>query len=291
MKLGFIGLGTMGAPMCANLVRKHDDTVYCYNRTASKAEPLKELGAVVCDSMTELAEKSDIIFTMVTDSKDSQEVYETILPVLEHGKTCVDMSTIDPNVSIGIADRVKHAGAEFLDCPVVRSQPDAVAGTLGIYVGGNKRAAQKILPYLMYMADKVMYIGFNGAGLIMKVCHNALLSQIQNSVNECMALAEASGIDEQKFAMAMSYGNAQNRYLDTKWRTVAEAEYEPAAFTVANMNKDVNIALQYAKQMGRPMPGEEVVAEVYKEAMERDFGSKDIASTFEVVLDPKKKTK
>jgi len=284
MKIGFIGLGTMGAPMCTNILKKHDDTVYVFNRTAEKMEPLVKMGAEGCKTIPELAEKSDLIFTMVTNSTDSEEVYDTMIPVLKKGKVCVDMSTIDPGVSVAISDRVKQTGAEFLDCPVVRSQPDAVKGTLGIYVGGNKRTAQKILPYLLYMGDKVMYIGFNGAGLIMKVCHNALMSQIQNGVNETMALAQASGIDPQKFAMAMSYGNAQNRYLDTKWRTVENEKYTPAAFSVNNMNKDVGIALRYAKSLGRTMPGEEVVQEVYNKAEEKDLGQEDIAATYKVVL-------
>lgn len=284
MKIGFIGLGTMGAPMCTNILKKHDDTVYVFNRTAEKMEPLVKMGAEGCKTIPELAEKSDLIFTMVTNSTDSEEVYDTMIPVLKKGKVCVDMSTIDPGVSVAISDRVKQTGAEFLDCPVVRSQPDAVKGTLGIYVGGNKRTAQKILPYLLYMGDKVMYIGFNGAGLIMKVCHNALMSQIQNGVNETMVLAQASGIDPQKFAMAMSYGNAQNRYLDTKWRTVENEKYTPAAFSVDNMNKDVGIALRYAKSLGRTMPGEEVVQEVYNKAEEKDLGQEDIAATYKVVL-------
>lgn len=273
----------MGAPMCANLVKKNDDTVYCFNRTASKMDPLIKEGAVGCESMLDLAEKADLIFTMVTNSSDSQEVYNTILPALKKGKICVDMSTIDPRISVAISDLVKHQGAEFLDCPVVRSQPDAVTGTLGIYVGGNKRTAQKILPYLLYMGDKVMYVGFNGAGLIMKICHNALLTQIQNGVNETMALAEASGIDKQKFAMAMSYGNAQNRYLDTKWKTIEDNDYTPAAFTINNMNKDANIAIDYAKSLGRSMPGEEHVRDVYQKAIDDGLGQEDIAATYKEV--------
>lgn len=273
----------MGAPMCANLVKKNDDTVYCFNRTASKMEPLIKEGAVGCESMLDLAEKADLIFTMVTNSSDSQEVYNSILPALKKGKICADMSTIDPRVSVAISDLVKHQGAEFLDCPVVRSQPDAVTGTLGIYVGGNKRTAQKILPYLLYMGDKVMYIGFNGAGLIMKICHNALLTQIQNGVNETMALAEASGIDKQKFAMAMSYGNAQNRYLDTKWKTIEDSDYTPAAFTINNMNKDANIAVNYAKSLGRSMPGEEHILDVYQKAIDDGLGQEDIAATYKEV--------
>lgn len=273
----------MGAPMCANIVKKHNDTVYCFNRTASKMEPLIKDGAVGCESMLELAEKSDLIITMVTNSKDSQEVYNQMLPALKKGKICVDMSTIDPRVSVAISDLVKHQGAEFLDCPVVRSQPDAVTGTLGIYVGGHKRTAQKILPYLMYMGDKVMYVGFNGAGLIMKICHNALLTQIQNGVNETMALAEASGIDKQKFAMAMSYGNAQNRYLDTKWKTIDDNAFTPAAFTINNMNKDAGICLDYAKSLGRSMPGEEHVREVYQKAIEDGLGQEDISATYKEV--------
>lgn len=103
MKIGFIGLGIMGESMCENIVKKHDDTVYCFDFIPAKVELLASKGAVPCKDSVELAEKSDVIISMVPKSEHSMSVYKTILPVLGAGKTCIDMSTIDPSVSVEIS--------------------------------------------------------------------------------------------------------------------------------------------------------------------------------------------
>ena len=284
MKIGFIGLGIMGESMSENIVKKHDDEVYVFDFVAEKIDLLASKGAKPAASSLELAKAVDVIISMVPKSEHSKAVYESILPALDASKTCIDMSTIEPSVSVEISKMVKATGAKFIDAPVVKSKPAAIAGKLGIYVGGDVETYEAMKPILLYMGENVVRMGDNGAGLVMKICHNALVAQIQNGVNETMALAQASGIDPQKFAMAMSYGNAQNRYLDTKWRTVENEKYTPAAFSVDNMNKDVGIALRYAKSLGRTMPGEEVVQEVYNKAEEKDLGQEDIAATYKVVL-------
>ena len=111
MKIGFIGLGIMGESMCENIVKKHDDTVYCFDFIPAKVELLASKGAVPCKDSVELAEKSDVIISMVPKSEHSMSVYKTILPVLGAGKTCIDMSTIDPSVSVEISKMVKATGA------------------------------------------------------------------------------------------------------------------------------------------------------------------------------------
>ena len=137
MKIGFIGLGIMGESMCENIVKKHDDTVYCFDFIPAKVELLASKGAVPCKDSVELVEKSDVIISMVPKSEHSMSVYKTILPVLGAGKTCIDMSTIDPSVSVEISKMVKATGAAFMDAPVVKSKPAAIAGKLGLYMGGD----------------------------------------------------------------------------------------------------------------------------------------------------------
>ncbi len=282
MKIGFIGLGIMGAPMCANIVKKHDDTVYIYNRTASKTLPLKEIGAVICDTMEELAQKSDVIITMVTRSEDSREVYGKIKGALDSSKICIDMSTIDPAVSVAIAEEVKAAGAEFADAPVVKSRPAAEAGKLGIYVGSDEKVYEKIRPVLSYMGENIIRMGENGKGLVMKICHNALVSQIQNGVNETVTLAEKNGIGILEFAQAISYGGGQNAYLDTKKIPISKEDYT-TAFSVENMAKDVNICLNLAKESGITLPGEENVDRVYRRALAAGYGKEDFCATIKAV--------
>ena len=282
MDIGFVGLGIMGAPMCGNILRKHDGKVYVFNRTQAKTEPLVKMGAVLCGSAREAAEKTDIFITMVSRSEDSRQVYESVLPALGPGKLCIDMSTIDPNVSRELAAMVKAAGADFIDAPVVKSRPAAEAGKLGIYMGGPEAACERALPILQYMGENIIRMGENGCGLVMKICHNALVSQIQNGVNETSALAAKNGIDIMTFARAISYGGGQNFYLDSKKQSIADENYA-AAFSIRNMHKDLGICLDLASASGLSMPGEENAKRVYDAAMAEGLGEEDFCATVKIV--------
>ena len=282
MKIGFVGLGIMGESMCDNIVRKHDDRVYVYDLNKEKVEKLSALGAVACSSSKEVAENVDVFITMVPRSEHSMAVYKEILPVLHEGQICIDMSTIDPSVSVNISQMVKKTGAQFLDAPVVKSKPAAIAGKLGIYVGGDESAYERIRPILLYMGENVIRLGDNGKGLVMKICHNALVSQIQNGVNETSTLAKANGIDILTYAQAISYGGAGNWYLDSKKNVLSKEDYT-TAFSVENEHKDVHICLKLAEECGVSMPGEENAARVYDKAMEMGLGREDFCATIKVV--------
>lgn len=192
------------------------------------------------------------------------------------------MSTIDPAVSVEISEAVRKTGAGFLDAPVVKSKPAAIAGKLGIYVGGDEKTYEAMRPILLYMGENVIRMGDNGKGLVMKICHNALVSQIQNGVNETSTLAAANGIDILTFAEAISYGGGQNFYLDSKKKAIAAEDYT-TAFSVENMHKDVHICLDLAEQCGVRMPGEENAAKVYDRAMEAGLGKEDFCASVKVV--------
>ena len=282
MKIGFIGLGIMGESMCENIVKKHNDTVYCYDMIPAQVEKLEKVGAVACKNNIELAEKSDVIISMVPKSEHSMGVYSEILPKLDSSKTCIDMSTIDPAVSIAISQMVKTTGAGFIDAPVVKSKPAAIAGKLGIYVGGDVETYEKMRPILLYMGENVIRMGDNGKGLVMKICHNALVSQIQNGVNETSTLAKANGIDILTFAEAISYGGGQNFYLDSKKEVINKEDFT-TAFSIENMNKDVHICTKLAKECNVSMPGEENVQRVYEKAMAEGLGKEDFSATIKVV--------
>ncbi|MCR5795118.1 MAG: NAD(P)-dependent oxidoreductase [Solobacterium sp.] len=286
MKIGFIGLGIMGEAMCRNIIRKNDGTVYVYDFVKEKVDLLVKEGAVACACSLEAAQKADMIITMVPRSEHSRAVVNEVLPALDKTKVYVDMSTIDPDVSVELSKMVKKTGADFLDAPVVKSRPAAEAGKLGIYVGGSEEGYRKILPVLSYMGENIIRMGDNGKGLVMKICHNALVSQIQNGVNETSALAAKNGIDILTYAEAISYGGGQNFYLDSKKNAIANEDYT-TAFSIANMHKDVHICLDLAEQSGLAMPGEENAARVYDEAMEKGYGSEDFCATVKVVRDRK----
>ena len=282
MKIGFIGLGIMGEAMCTNIIRKHDDTVYVYDVVKEKTEKLAAQGGVACASAPELAEKSDVIITMVPKSEHSRAVYAEILPVLKKGTLCIDMSTIEPAVSIEIAASVKEAGCAFIDAPVVKSRPAAEAGKLGIYAGGSEEDYERALPVLSYMGENIVRMGDSGKGLVMKICHNALVSQIQNGVNETATLAAANGIDILRFAEAISYGGGQNFYLDSKKNAIFNEDFT-TAFSIANMHKDVHICMDLAEKSGVSMPGEANAVRVYDKAMEMGLGSEDFSASIKAV--------
>ena len=282
MKIGFIGLGIMGESMAENIVKKHDDDVYVFDFVKEKVDLLESKGAKACSSSKEVAEKADVIISMVPKSEHSMSVYKEVLPVLDASKTCIDMSTIDPSVSVEISEMVKKTGAQFIDAPVVKSKPAAIAGKLGIYVGGDEKTYEAMRPILLYMGENVIRMGDNGKGLVMKICHNALVSQIQNGVNETATLAKANGIDILTYAEAISYGGAGNWYLDSKKDVLAKEDYT-TAFSIENEHKDVHICMKLAEECGVDMPGEENAVRVYDKALEMGLGKEDFCATMKVV--------
>ena len=282
MKIAFVGLGIMGESMCENIIKKHDDTVYVFDVVPEKTEKLAKLGGCPCGSALEAAEKADVFISMVPRSEHSRAVYTGILPALKAGKTCVDMSTIDPAVSVEISEMVKATGAEFIDAPVVKSKPAAIAGKLGIYVGGSEEAYEKMRPILLYMGENVLRLGGNGKGLVMKICHNALVAQIQNGVNETSSLARLNGIDILTYAKAISMGGAGNWYLDSKKDALAREDYS-TAFSIENEHKDVHICEKLAKECGFEMPGLRNTVRVYDKALEMGLGKEDFCATVKVV--------
>ncbi len=282
MKIGFIGLGIMGESMSENIVKKHDDTVYVFDFVKEKRELLASKGAVACESSLEVAKKADVIISMVPKSEHSMAVYQEVKEAMDSSKICIDMSTIEPSVSVEISKMIKAAGAQFADAPVVKSKPAAIAGKLGIYVGCEEALFEKIQPILSYMGENIIRMGENGKGLVMKICHNALVSQIQNGVNETLTLAGTYGIGVDLFTTAISYGGGQNFYLDSKAAPIRDEDYT-TAFSVENMYKDVNICMGMAKEQGIEMPGEAAAKGVYDKAMEAGYGKEDFCATIKAV--------
>lgn len=282
MNIGFIGLGIMGEAMCGNIIKKHDGKVFLFDLCKEKVESLAAIGGVPAENSKDLAEKSDVIITMVPKSEHSRAVYEEILPVLKKGKICIDMSTIDPDVSVEISKLVKNTGADFADAPVVKSRPAAESGTLGIYVGSQEDTFEKIRPILAYMGSNIIRMGKNGMGLVMKICHNTLVAQIQNGVNETLALARKEGISVDDFAAAISYGGGQNFYLDGQAQNIKNENWT-TAFSFENMHKDLGICERLSKESGFAMPGMENAKRVYDEGMKKGLGKEDFRATYKVV--------
>ena len=282
MKIGFIGLGIMGESMCENIVKKHNDTVYCNDHKQSQIDKLASFGAVGCATNTEVAEKADVIITMIPTSAHVKEAYTEMLPYLKEGKICIDMSTIEPDKSVEVANMVKAKGAQFADCPVVRSKADAIAGTLGVLAGCEKEVFDIIEPILGYMGSKVIYMGENGMGLAAKICHNTLVAQIQNGVNETLNLAQKLGISIDNFADAVAAGGAQNFYMNAQREKLKNEDWT-TAFSLENMCKDITICSRISEEMEFDMPGMRAAKAAIDKAMERGWGKEDFRQTYRIV--------
>ncbi len=282
MKIGFIGLGIMGESMCENIVKKHNDSVYVSDLNKAQVEKLEAVGAIACSSNAEVAENADVIITMVPKSEHVMAVYTELLPKLHKGMICIDMSTIDPSVSVEVAALVKKTGAQFADAPVVKSKPAAINATLGILVGCDEELFPVIKSILSYMGCNIIRMGENGKGLVMKICHNALCAQIQNGVNETMLLAKKMGVSVDDYYTAISYGGAQCFYLDAQWQNIKNENWT-TAFSLENEHKDLGICQRLSKEAGFEMPVMEMVKKIYDKGMDAGIGKEDWRATYKIV--------
>ena len=278
MKVGFIGLGIMGLPMSINISKKYETIGYDLLK--------KEVPYKWAESYEDVVKNSDVVITMVPKNEHMVSVYTELLKYMRKGMIFIDMSTIFPEVSIKIAEKVKEKGCELIDAPVVKSQPAAIKGELGIYVGGNFDTFEKVKPILECMGKNIIYMGKNGAGLTMKILHNMLVGEIQNGVNEVMTIAKKMDLNIDDVATAISYGGGQCFYLDTKKENIKNETF-PTAFSVENMNKDVHFAKDLKESLGLNLPGLDNVVRVYEDAMAEGLQKEDFSASFKVVKENK----
>jgi 3-hydroxyisobutyrate dehydrogenase-like beta-hydroxyacid dehydrogenase len=280
-KVGFVGVGTMGEPMCRNIL-KAGHSVCLYDIDMAKVEEVsRKQGATACESLKEIAEKANHIIIMVPRSDDVRNVVNGLLPNLRPNTTIIDMSTISPTVSRELAKKVMDKDCIMLDAPVVKSQPAAVEGTLGIYVGGDEAHFKYIKPLLDCMGEEIIYYGPNGTGLIMKLCHNMLVGEIQNGVNEMLLLASEANLDFEKVIKGVKAGGGQNFYLDVKADAIKNRDFTPA-FSFRNMHKDMNLVNDYAKELGLDLKVAKRVREIYEKGLDK-FAAEDFSATIKVV--------
>lgn len=279
MKIGFIGLGMMGSPMCVNLIQKRTEPVMVYDINPAAVREVVEKGAQEAADTYRIGRECEIIFTMLPKNEHVKAVYDILFSLESNGRIYVDMSTISPAVSREIAVCAEKRGEKFLDAPVVKSREAAEKGTLGIYVGGDRTVCEQIRPFLACMGSSVLYLGENGAGLVMKLCHNMLVGQIQNGVNEMLTLARKAGeIDCDTFVKAIACGGGKNFYLESKAEKLGQQDYSPA-FAVEYMHKDVHLAEQLSEQYGLSLDGISLIVKRYDKAMEMGLGKDDFCST------------
>lgn len=218
MKIGFIGLGTMGLPMANNLLKKGYELIV-YNRTKEKMQSLVDKGAMTAASPKEAAEKSEIVFTIVTADQAVEEVMlgkDGIIAGAHPGLIVVDSSTISPATSKRMAQALAERGVEMLDAPVAGSEPHAIEGTLTFMVGGKEEIFEKCRDVFLAMGKNAYYMGESGNGSYMKLANN-LMSAVNLLVfSEAVTMAAKAGIDPEVFVKVVSGGGARNAAVDGK---------------------------------------------------------------------------
>lgn len=264
-RIGFIGLGIMGAGMAANVLRA-GFPLMVWNRTRTKTEPLAAAGAEVAQSPAELAASSDIIITCVSDTLDVETVIlgpEGVAQGARAGSLVVDMSTISPATTRQIAGRLAEQGVDMLDAPVSGGSEGAARGTLSIMVGGEAASLQRAMPVLQAMGQRITHVGPHGAGQTVKLVNQVMVVGNCLAMAEGLLLAQAGGVDLNKALEAVSGGAAGSWMLSNRGPQILARDWRPG-FTIALQQKDLRLVLEAADQQGVPLPGTALIFQLYR---------------------------
>lgn len=283
-RVGFIGLGIMGRPMALNLLGA-GYRLGVYARRPESAEPLEAAGAEVYQSPAELAGRSDLIFTMVSDTLDVEEVLFGPGGVIEGvaaGAVVVDMSTISPAATRDMARRLAALGVAMLDAPVSGGDVGAINGTLSIMVGGESAVFERVLPLFRVLGKNITHIGEQGAGQVCKACNQVVVGATIAGVAEAVLLARASGVDPGRVREALLGGFAGSRILELHGRRMIDGDFAPG-FKSRLHQKDMGIVLETAQELGLAMPGAAQVAQYLNALVGRGLGEEDSAAIYRVL--------
>ena len=283
-ELGYVGLGVMGGGVAKRLLDA-GHTVTGWNRTRDKAQWLIDAGMQWADTPRDVAQASDIVFTMVTNTAAVQAVTEGpdgILAGLTPGKVYVDMSTASPENSRGLAERVHALGAHMLDAPVSGSVITLEQGKLTVMVGGDIAVFERALPVLEAIGPKVFHLGPNGAAVTMKIAMNLNLAVQMLAFSEGVLLAEKSGIPRERAVEVMLASVIASPMVAYRGPFVLE-QPEEAWFDVNMMQKDMNLALELGRQLDVPLPTTAITNEMLTAARGLGFEKKDFAVLFDAL--------
>jgi len=264
-RIGFVGLGIMGKPMALNLVKAGFE-VTVYNRTASKAEELASQGAKKAGSPAEVAAKTTVIITIVSDTPDVESVIlgeNGVIEGIKPDSVVIDMSTISPEATRKIAALLKEKGTHMLDAPVSGGEQGAIDGTLSIMAGGDTEIFERCQPVLQAMGKNIIHVGTTGMGQTVKLVNQILVAGTLNAVVEALIFARKSGVDLDKAIDAVSGGAASSWQLVNLAPRIVERDFKPG-FMIDLMHKDLNIVLKTAEEMGITLPVTSQVKEMYQ---------------------------
>lgn len=285
-KVGFVGLGIMGRPMALNL-KNAGSELFVNARRAESMEPLTLAGAIACTTPAEVARQTDVIFTIVSDTPDVEQVIlgtDGVIEGVRPGSVVVDMSTISPSATRAMAERLRAQGVEMLDAPVSGGDVGAIKGTLSIMAGGDEAIFKRIKPLFDVMGANVVHIGGNGAGQVCKSCNQVVIGHTIAGVGEAMLLARASGVDPVKVRAALLGGFANSKVLELHGQRMIEHNFEPG-FKARLHQKDMRIVMEAAHELGLALPGAAQFAQYLNALIGRGLGELDSAAIYRVQED------
>ncbi|MGO3164112.1 MAG: NAD(P)-dependent oxidoreductase [Sphingobacteriaceae bacterium] len=268
-KIGFIGLGSMGHPMAKNL-ENAGVVLTVFNRTQEKAKAFAARSQIA-NTIPDLVEKSDIIFTMLTNDQAVEAVYDVLLECQIQGKLLIDMSTVSPRATATLAVEAESRGAWFLDAPVAGSTLPATEGSLSFMVGGTSEAFVRAEPYLKMMGRALKHLGPSGSGIAAKICINYYLSILYQGMAETVLFAERMGISREDMMSIINGSASGSGASKVKTNLIVNDKYPPS-FSVNLMLKDVGLALS----SGADFPMSEVLLRTYQGASQAGRGEQDV---------------
>ncbi|MCT7584127.1 NAD(P)-dependent oxidoreductase [Aliarcobacter butzleri] len=289
MKLGWIGLGAMGNPMAFNLI-KAGFALNIYNRTSSKIQNLKSLGANSFDNIKELVKNSEIIFLMLSNGEAVREVLTSkngILDSLSENKIIVDMSTISPLDSKEFYSLVKEKNCDYIDAPVSGSIGAAIAKQLIILVGGEEKAKEICKPYFEALGRATIDFGENSNGTSAKLSINMLLGVFTQAMAESITFSQKLGLDKEKVFEMISLSGMNTPLFQAKKESFSRNEF-PSAFALELMSKDLGLLKQMIDNCNLNLPLSEISNETYLKAKEQGFGKEDMAAVIKTVKENNK---
>jgi 3-hydroxyisobutyrate dehydrogenase len=289
MKIGFIGTGTMGQPMVANLVKKGFQAI-AYDTVAAALDAAARLGCERAGSAAEAAAAADLVVTMLPSSANVEAAYlgaGGIIEGMATGRLCVDMSTIDPGTSQRVAARLRERGIRFLDAPVSGGVGGAEAGTLAIMVGGDAGDLEEARPVLAAMGANIIHVGAVGAGEVAKLCNNLISGTVAVAVSEAFRIGEAFGVDPQILTSAIAKSSGATWVMEHMHPVpgivdgaASSRQYTPG-FMTDLMAKDLGLAVSAAREKRVPVVVAPAAQQLYRMASSHGFGRKDFSSVYQ----------
>jgi len=263
LKLGFVGLGIMGAPMAGHLIKAgHQLFVYTHGKVPP---PVAGSSATTCTNARGVAERADIVFIMVPDTPDVEAVLfaeNGVAAGLSKGKVVVDMSSISPIATKAFAQKINATGCDYLDAPVSGGEVGAKNATLSIMVGGPQAAFDRVKPLFELMGKNITLVGGNGDGQTAKVANQIIVALTIEAVGEALLLASRAGADPARVRAALMGGFASSKILEVHGDRMVKRTFDPG-FRIELHQKDLNLALNTARTLGVSLPNTATAQELF----------------------------